>query len=156
MMTIHQLPTTGTSPASCASSLPASCRLPETLEAPARARRFVHDSLCHDHGVDARAAAELVASEMVTHALLYGRPPFVIEVECRTWDIRLTVTDGGTDNREVTDQADQLRVLLLEKIARNGGAAVTSHGKTRWYDIPTGLFPGPRRRSWRGTADRPV
>ena len=149
-MTTHQLPTSGTTSGSCTSSPPAGCRLPETLEAPAFARRFVHDVLCPDHGADARAAAELAASEMVTHALLYGRPPFEIEVACRTWDIRLTVTDGSIDEREVTDPTDQLRVLLLEKIARNGGAAVTSHGKTRWLDIPTGLIPGPRRRSWRG------
>jgi hypothetical protein len=146
-MTTHQLPTTGATPASCAASLPVGCRLPESLEAPAHARRFVHEVLCPEHGSDARAAAELVASEMVTHALLYGRPPFDIEVVCRTWDIRLSISDGSTDVREVTDQTDQLRVLLLEKIARNGGAAVTSHGQTRWYDIPTGLFPGPRRRS---------
>lgn len=149
-MTTHQPPTTDPVSVTCTSSLPASCRLPETLEAPARARRFVHDVLCNDHGADARAAAELVASEMVTHALLYGRPPFEIEVVCRTWDIRVTVSDGSTDDRKVTDQTDQLRVLLLEKVSRNGGAAVTSHGQTRWYDIPTGFFPGPRRRSWRG------
>ena len=154
-MTSDLLAPTGSTPVPCPTSLPARRRLPETLEAPAHARRFVHDVLCRDHGTDARGAAQLVASEMVTHAVLYGRPPFEIAVVCRTWDIRLTVNDGGNDDQEVTDPADLLRVLLLEKIARAGGAEVTSHGKARWYVIPTGYVPGPRRRSWRGEGGRP-
>lgn len=148
-MTIQD-PTTSPATLECSSSPPASCLLPDSLEAPALARRFMHDVLCREHGWDARGAAELVASELVTHAVLYGHPPFEITVACRLWDIRLTVRDGRVADPEVTEPTDLLRVTLLEKIARNGGTEVTPTGKARWYDIPTGLVPGPRLHSWRG------
>jgi hypothetical protein len=140
----------GTATLQCSSSRPADCLLPRSLEAPAHARRFVHDVLCREHGSDALEAAELVASELVTHAVLYGHPPFEIAVECRLWDLRLTVSDGRAEEPELTDPSDELRVMLLRKVTRNSGTTVTATGKSRWYDIPTGLVPWTGPPAWRG------
>lgn len=140
---------TDTGRTSCASTPTASCLLPASLDAAAAARTFVDDVLCREHAGAAWAAARLVASEIATRAVLYGQPPFELTVACRTWDVQLTLTDRGTEDPAVDDPGDELRVLLLEKIARDSGVVVTSHGRTRWYDVPTGFVPGPRRRSWR-------
>lgn len=69
--------------------------LPADDTAPGAARAFVHDCLADDARVD---DVVLIASELVTNAVRYGRPPLAIAIEVADAHITVSVTETeGTD-----------------------------------------------------------
>src|SRR4051794_16951892 len=66
--------------------------LPHAAEAAPQARHVVREALA-DH--PARADAELVATELVTNAVLPGAPPVLLRVRRETERIRVEVSDHG-------------------------------------------------------------
>lgn len=69
--------------------------LSSTLDSPSRARRFVVDNCCPEHGRLVGDALALVTTELVTKAVLHGAPPVALQLSCRTHRMRVSVGDGG-------------------------------------------------------------
>lgn len=128
----------------CDVSRQETCLLPNTLEAPGHARVFVQDVLCTTHGQEALVAVQLVASEMVTEAVLHGAPPYELAVSCQVTEIRVTVSDRSTADRVSPDATDQLREALIGKVTRDRGVDLTGQGRTQWCVVATGHIPRPR------------
>jgi hypothetical protein len=129
--------------------------LPRTIDAPASARRLVEEHLCPAHGRDALAAAQLLATEVATCAVLYGKPPITLELECHVTRLLLSVTHR-TDRSDVEDipidEEGGLRSALLDKLSRSWGVQRTLASRTLWTALPTGVLPD---RNGHGTAARP-
>jgi PAS domain S-box-containing protein len=103
------------------------------------ARRFVRSAL---RGAPAEAVdtAELLASELVTNAVLHART----EVEVRVWShegqVRVRVGDGRPDRplvpRECRPYAGAGRGLaVVEELASSHGAHVGEGRKTVWFEL---------------------
>lgn len=126
----------------CSSTPSARLALPGTVEAPLLARTFVTDVLCPEHGSHAVDAARLLVSELVTHAAMYGAPPISVVVDCQVVALRLEVWDSGDSDVSALDPDGRLRLLLIEKIARERGVRHTEQGTLHWCTVSTGVLPG--------------
>lgn len=128
----------------CPRSAPASRPLPCSLEAPGQARMFVQRMLCDVHGADALPAVQLLASELVTHAVLHGCPPISLTLVCQVTEIYVGVRHAGLPGAGDADPQDKLRLALVEKVARASGTESTPDGDLRWCLVRTGAVPVPR------------
>jgi len=117
--------------------------LQSSLLAPAEARTFVAERICSRHDPLAVAAASLVASEVVTHAVRCGEGPVIIAVRCDVTTLALSVTcsmDGLSEAPEMR-LADPTAGMIVDSICRSSGTLLTEHGLTMWCTIPTGYLP---------------
>ncbi len=132
----------------CEVTADASVTLSKSLQSPALARDFVEQNTCPSHGGRGAVALQLLASELVTNAVLYGDAPIQLEMSCSTYEMRLEVHD-----RKRTDEAppDVLGFLLVDKVAHEWGTAFTPTGKTVWCSVRTGVVPESRPLSWQRT-----
>ena len=121
------------------------CRLPPTLLSPGAARSFVEAELCPEHGRAAVSAVQLVASEMVTHAVVHGSREIELALVCRVGEIVVTVTDDQVLDVAPVDATDSLRLALVAKIGRATGVEPTPDGEVWWCTVPTGVAPVPRQ-----------
>jgi hypothetical protein len=128
--------------------------LPHSIEAPPRARVLVERHLCPVHGQGALAAAQLVVTELATCAVLYGKPPVRLGLDCGITELRIAVTHRteGTPVPEIPlDEDGVLRSALIAKLTRTWGIDRTPEGRELWCCLPTGVLPS---RSERGPATR--
>lgn len=121
------------------------CRLPPTLLSPGAARAFVEVELCPEHGRAAVSAVQLVASEMVTHAVVHGSQEIELALVCRVGEVVVTVTDDQVLDPSPVDATDVLRLALIAKIGRATGVEPSVDGETWWCTVPTGVAPVPRQ-----------
>jgi hypothetical protein len=121
------------------------CRLPPTLLSPGAARTFVEAELCPEHGRAAVSAVQLVASEMVTHAVVHGSREIELALVCRVGEVVVTVTDDQVLDAAPVDATDRLRLALVAKIGRATGVEPTPDGEIWWCTVPTGVAPVPRQ-----------
>jgi len=145
----------------CRTTPTATCALPATPEAASLARSWVRERLCREHAAAAEGAATLLASEAVTMAVLHGRPPLAVSVECRVTRVLISVADAADGDLVPGDPVpgdpvpgdldDRLRVTLISKVAREWGVDNVEGGKVLWCTVPTGAVPGQA-----GVADRTV
>jgi hypothetical protein len=120
--------------------------LPHTMEAPARARAHVQSHLCPQHGRDAGTAAQLAVTELATCAVLYGKPPIRLELECGVSQLRIAVVhraEGAPVAEIPIDEDGGLRSALLAKLSRSWGVDRTPDGRQLWCLLPTGAMPAP-------------
>ncbi len=120
--------------------------------APAAAREFAHD-VCAEWGLDKVATlAELVASELVTNAVVHARTH--VDMTMRLTDDTLSVAVRDGDPRpmfrpsesgieEVTSEHGR-GLLLLDAMADAWGTHPTADGKVVWASI--GVSVSHRRR----------
>lgn len=115
--------------------------LASNLDAPSLARRFVVDNSDHlaEHLVQ---DAELLVSELVTNAVLHGRPQITLRVDLEPPFIGVSVTDRGEDfaapDRLAAHNATHGRGLrIVAAVAREHGVAATpeGEGKTVWFEL---------------------
>ncbi|MEU0659493.1 SpoIIE family protein phosphatase [Streptomyces lavendulocolor] len=115
------------------------CFPPETRSVPL-ARRFVRSALRGAAAEVVEDTAELLASELVTNAVLHART----EVEVRVWShegqVRVRVGDGRPDRplvpRERRPYAGAGRGLaVVEELASSHGAHVGEGRKTVWFEL---------------------
>lgn len=127
----------------CGTTEIAELDLPRSVEAPTQARRFVEARLCEDHGRAALAAAQLLVSELVTCAVLYGEPPITLRLECGVTWLRIAVTHGadGAATELPIDEDGGLRSALLAKLSRSWGVDRVEDGRRLWSLLPTGALP---------------
>jgi hypothetical protein len=132
--------------------------LPHTIEAPAQARALVQRHMCREHGRDSRTAAQLAVTELATCAILYGKPPISLELECCVSELRIAVahrTQGAPVEDIPIDEEGGLRTAMLAKLSRSWGVDSTDDRRQLWCCLPTGVMPAlaePRL----GTGDGPV
>jgi anti-sigma regulatory factor (Ser/Thr protein kinase) len=91
-------------------------------------------------GADRHAAtAALLASELVTNAVLHGAAPFRIAVETDAGRVRVTVTDGSTDPPLLMDEDDQRisgrGMRLVDVLANGWGVEPNGTGKSVWFEL---------------------
>lgn len=132
--------------------------LPHTIEAPAQARALVLRHMCPEHGRDARTAAQLAVTELATCAVLYGKPPISLELECGVSELRIAIahrTQGAPVADIPIDEDGGLRTAMLAKLSRSWGVDSTADVRQLWCCLPTGVMPAlaePRQ----GTRSGPV
>ena len=103
------------------------------------ARRAVVDACAGRADVD---SVVLCTSELVTNALLHGRPPIAIEVEADDRRVRVAVHDGGTQEvrrrRAVDPETLSGRGLdIVSVLATRWGSDRTPTGKVTWFEMET-------------------
>ena len=107
-----------------------------------RARRMLADRLA-DWGLDPDATdvAVLLTSEVVTNAILHGRPPVELVVLRQAGCVRVEVSDGGSttpDLRPMTPEALGGRGLhLVDQLARRWGTGERAARTTVWFEVAT-------------------
>jgi hypothetical protein len=124
--------------------------LQSSLRAPAEARTFVAERICPRHDPVAIAAAALVASEVVTHAVLSSGGLIIIALQCHVTTLTLSVTcsqDGLPETPELR-LADPVASMIVDRICRSSGTLSTEHGLTMWCTIPTGYLPVRTTQAW--------
>lgn len=136
-----------TSATAAARGLPVSPRevlsLAPAPEAPARSRQFTHDT-CALWGVGrVGGVAELVASELVTNAVIHARTPFTVTLRLADGRLHVAVRDGdprpmlrpspGAGGGPHDEHGRGL--LLLDAMADAWGCSPTADGKVVWATI---------------------
>lgn len=117
----------------------------KSLQSPGLARDFVHDNICPRHGERGAVTLELLASELVTNAVLYGEPPITMTISCSLYSMRLEVHHENRPPEAYSGSPeDSLGFLLVDKVAHEWGTVPTASGKTIWCTIRTGVVPGHR------------
>jgi hypothetical protein len=132
----------------CSSTQEAVFELPHSIEAPALARTLLERHLCPVHGQDALAAAQLVVTELATCAVLYGKPPVRLDIDCGTTQLRIAVThrtEGPTPDIPLDDNG-VVRAALIAKLTRAWGIDRTPEGRELWGSLPTGSLPSRPQR----------
>lgn len=120
--------------------------LPQTLQAPAQARELVEQYLCPVHGKAALGAARLVVSELATCAVLYGKPPIVLDLGCALTELRIAVThraEGSLVRDIPIDEESGLRSAVLSTLSRSWGVERGPDARTLWSMLPAGTAPEP-------------
>jgi anti-sigma regulatory factor (Ser/Thr protein kinase) len=98
----------------------------------ARRVRAVLEAQCAVLG-DALFAAQVIASEFVTNAILHGAPPVRLEVLPTSSGLRLVVHDGRPDVGTATPASRGLRIV--DVLAADWGMTPKPGGKCFWADI---------------------
>ena len=118
------------------------------LQGVRRARRFVRDWLCSVELAPMSEAAELLASEVVTNALVHGdsdvdihvrRYPEHVRIEVRDSDPHLVLPVGPA---LANDEAEGGRgLIIVSAMASAWGNSPSGRGKTIWFELQTPKAP---------------
>ena len=124
-----------------ATATTASADLPADVAAPTLGRRFVEAALA-TLGLDGHAEiAALLASELVTNALVHSTGPYRIYVEPQADAVRIAVTDGSDEEPAVlapdTERPSGRGMYLIEALAARWGVQPTTGGKAVWFELDT-------------------
>jgi anti-sigma regulatory factor (Ser/Thr protein kinase) len=109
-------------------------QLPLDLPAVRTARRAVNDWL-DDAPEELRSTVALVATEMVSNAIRYGRPPIRLEFAREDGHVRVCVRDdgGGEPKQRAPGPSGGWGLHIVERLATRWGAAA---GTTEiWAEI---------------------
>lgn len=100
-------------------------------------------------GPDCGDAVALVASELVTNAIVHGRPAVQVNLRLAGPVLVLEVHDGGhlPPSRRVAAEQDEngRGLLLVEAMTTRWGYRATEGGKVVWAEIPVAATPTDRR-----------
>ena len=114
--------------------------LPPRPSSAREARRFVARAL-KDAAPEARDVGVLLASELVTNAVLYSQGRIVLEVEPRDATYRICIHDPmpcDVEPRRTPVTATSGRgLLLVEQLAQSWGVqSPVDSGKDVWFEVP--------------------
>lgn len=118
----------------------AACALPLGVHAVGAARHFV-EATVPGWGADPEqtATAALLASELVTNAVLYGYGAATLRLAAAAGVLRISVTDGASAPpalREAGDEAEIGRGLhVVEACSLGWGVEPREDGKTVWCEL---------------------
>lgn len=104
----------------------------------AAARRAVAEHL-QRHGASNIESAILVASELVSNALLHGGGVGRVVVECDSTTIRITVHDDAPElpqPRRVPPPVGGRGLHIVQRLAQDWGAVPCPDGKDVWAQLP--------------------
>lgn len=104
-----------------------------------RARRFVDATLRSWACDEVTEVATLLASELVTNALLHAGGAVHVEVSRTPGAVRVEVHDAGHGApivRDASERAESGRGLaLVDALAAAWGVSPCRHGKTVWFEV---------------------
>jgi PAS domain S-box-containing protein len=128
-------------PEAVASASAASTDLPNDVSAPTLGRRFIAaalDALALD--IHAETAA-LLASELVTNALVHADGPYRISIESGEGVLRIGVTDGTTAGPQLSPDdmhaTSGRGMRMIEALTDRWGVHLGEGGKTVWFELDT-------------------
>ncbi|WP_240771487.1 ATP-binding protein [Nocardioides sp. GY 10113] len=135
--------------------------LPFLPSAVSRARAVVRQAGSHLPGpvVD---DAELLASELVSNAVVHGAPDVRLTVTAHPDALDVGVRDGSSVLPRVSpgpasaDAAHGRGLRIVQRLAQNWGVApsASGNGKTVWFRLEAGPGSGPTARRAPATTDR--
>jgi hypothetical protein len=113
-----------------------SIRFPAEVESPRAARHFVSDVM-RDWGFsrEARAEAELVATELAANAVLHAGSAFSVLLLVGREAVRIAVHDAMPMDSTLLVVRPRRGLGLVSTISRDWGVDVTANGKTVWAEI---------------------
>ena len=115
--------------------------VPEGAESVPTGRHFVTSVLGGAVEQTVVEAAELVATELLTNALLHGRPPVRLTVRCGDGTARIEVHDASSAlpvrPRETEDATTGRGLALVQALARRWGTVPADVGKLVWAELTT-------------------
>ena len=122
----------------------AAVTLPCQPRSVAEARRFVSRSLAASGSPPGVVeTAELLASELVTNAVLHARTPFHVSVAVADGVARVGVTDRSTRllarRRHSVESATGRGLVLVEQLAASWGIDARPDDKTVWFEVRPGV-----------------
>ena len=84
--------------------------------------------------------AELVATELITNALLHARPPLTLSAVFSTGSVRIAVTDHAPGSLPVMRDYEPGRIggwgmIIVSSLAIDSGVTTTATDKTVWADL---------------------
>jgi anti-sigma regulatory factor (Ser/Thr protein kinase) len=113
--------------------------LPATLTSVRRARRFVREH-CEAFGMSSCDDVLLLASELVTNAILHGRSEVRLEVSCADFRVRVTVHDENSRRPVMVSQdpdaLDGRGLALVASLSSDWGVDAEAEGKAVWFELP--------------------
>lgn len=117
--------------------------LQRSLRAPGEARAFVAEHLCSEHGAQASAAVQLVASEVVLHAVRGCAGPIIIALRCELTSVTLSIrcSMDAPQDAPLLQLGDLISNMIVDSICQASGTIPTEHGSTMWCSLPTGHIP---------------
>lgn len=113
-----------------------------------KARDFVCEHLVAHDLLYLVEDVRLVASELVTNAMVHARTPFVVTLSERDGVVRLAIRDGSTSvpvrtTPQVMDMGGR-GLMLVELLSHEWGASTDGSGsKSVWASFTTRTRPGP-------------
>src|SRR5262245_17407362 len=107
--------------------------------APGAARAAV-DEFCTEHGVVGGDAAQLVASELVTNAVVHAGTPIELTLRLVPGLLHIAVRDGGDGQVKIPDIVDESSIsgrglLLVDAMATAWGSVIPERGKVVWATV---------------------
>lgn len=124
----------------CEATPPAVVTVPASSHAGVLARAFVQTHLCREHARWSLPEVTLVASELVTRALLAGVQPITVELSCTGAGARVTVSDIAPVGEE--PQRDS-RLLVATRVADGWGREDRAGEPMVWCTIAARERGGP-------------
>ncbi len=121
--------------------------LPMATAAPRAARALARASGCTDHAARVLDDALLLVSELVTHAVLHGKAPLALALECGESGLRVRARDAERmlprPRRALDDDVSGRGLTLVDRIGHAWGveSVVDQHGsgKAIWFELrPSG------------------
>jgi anti-sigma regulatory factor (Ser/Thr protein kinase) len=115
--------------------------LPQGLEAARGGRDHVAAFLDAQGLGDAKLEALVIASELVTNAVVHGGEPITLEVAIRDDALRVEVRDGDEHAAVVARRREDRGVMtgrglmIVESLAQQWGVRTRAGGKSVWADI---------------------
>lgn len=116
--------------------------LPPNDHSPARGRQFVREVLLRIALPDIVDTAVLLASELITNAILHGRSEVELTVEITQAGVKVSAADMNS-RLPIMQSADQLAldgrgIAIVNLLASSWGVTATEGGKVVWFclDLP--------------------
>lgn len=111
--------------------------LPPNDQSAARGRRFVREALLAHAGPEIVDTAVLLASELITNAVLHGRSEVELTVEINRTGVKVSTADMNS-RLPVMQSADELAldgrgIAIVDLLASSWGVSATDGGKIVWF-----------------------
>ena len=113
--------------------------IPHAPRGAALARRAVERTcLAHATEPETADAVRLIASELVTNAVVHGAPPIILRVSTEAQGITIEVSDGDRRAEKVTVRSGDACTIggrglrMVASLAEQWGVRRTRSGKTVW------------------------
>jgi anti-sigma regulatory factor (Ser/Thr protein kinase) len=117
-----------------------SVQLPAEPSSARRAREFVREQLGEAYGREVTETVALLATELVTNAVLHARTPFRLGVHARSEVVRVWVEDTSTAtpsrrNYQPGEATTGRGLVLVEALAESWGIEPIPTGKRVWCEV---------------------
>lgn len=127
----------------CLTTARARVLLPLMKTAAGSARDFARRIDCIHHPRELLDDALLLISEVVTNAVVHGRPQLVLSIECGADDLRVRVRDGAPNlpqqRRIQSDDKSGRGLSLLHQLSHAWGVELVNDeygtGKEVWFEL---------------------